>query len=50
MIGTIHGASTNAVYERIVHTLGVPPASFRATDAVIVCSNTRIAGSYGNKA
>jgi type IV secretory pathway ATPase VirB11/archaellum biosynthesis ATPase len=49
VIGTIHGASTNAVYERIVHTLGVPPASFKATDAVIVCSNTRIAGSMATK-
>lgn len=49
VIGTIHGASTNAVYERIVHTLGVPPASFRATDAVIVCSNTRIAGSMATR-
>jgi len=49
VIGTIHGASTNAVYESIVHTLGVPPASFRATDAVIVCSNTRIAGSMATK-
>jgi archaeal flagellar protein FlaI len=49
VIGTIHGASTNAVYERVVHTLGVPPASFRATDAVVVCSNTRIAGSMATK-
>ena len=49
VIGTIHGASTNAVYERIVHTLGVPHASFKATDAVIVCSNTRIAGSMATK-
>lgn len=45
VIGTIHGSSTRSVYERIVHTLGVPPASFKSTDAVIVCSNTRIAGS-----
>ncbi len=49
VIGTIHGASTNAVYERIVHTLRVPPASFRATDAVIVCSNTRVAGCMATK-
>ena len=49
VIGTIHGASTTTVYERIVHTLGVPPASFKATDAVIVCSNTRIAGSMATK-
>ncbi|TGC08497.1 type II/IV secretion system ATPase subunit [Methanolobus halotolerans] len=49
VIGTIHGSSTGAVYERIVHTLGVPPASFKATDAVIVCSNTRISGSMSTK-
>ncbi len=29
VIGTIHGSSTVNVYERIVHTLGVPPASFK---------------------
>ncbi len=44
VIGTIHGASTKAVYERIVYTLGVPSASFKGTDAVIVCSNTRLGG------
>ncbi|MDW7732539.1 MAG: type II/IV secretion system ATPase subunit [Methanolobus sp.] len=49
VIGTIHGSSTQSVYERIVHTLGVPPASFKATDAIIVCSNTRISGSMSTK-
>jgi type IV secretory pathway ATPase VirB11/archaellum biosynthesis ATPase len=49
VIGTIHGSSTRSVYERIVHTLGVPPASFKSTDAVIVCSNTRIEGSMVSK-
>ncbi|MDG6244366.1 MAG: type II/IV secretion system ATPase subunit [Methanolobus sp.] len=49
VIGTIHGSSTNAVYERIVNTLGVPPASFKATDAVVVCANTRISGSMTMK-
>lgn len=44
VIGTIHGASTKAVYERIVHTLGIPSASFKGTDVVIVCSNTRLGG------
>ncbi|MDO9517562.1 MAG: type II/IV secretion system ATPase subunit [Methanosarcinaceae archaeon] len=44
VIGTIHGASTKAVYERIVYTLGVPSASFKSTDAVVVCSNTRLGG------
>ncbi|MDD4498670.1 MAG: type II/IV secretion system ATPase subunit [Methanosarcinaceae archaeon] len=45
VIGTIHGSSVKNVYERIVHTLGVPPASFKATDAVVVCSNIRPGGS-----
>ena len=30
VIGTIHGSTIENVYERIVHTLGVPPASFKA--------------------
>ncbi|MDD3248022.1 MAG: type II/IV secretion system ATPase subunit [Methanosarcina sp.] len=45
VIGTIHGSSVENVYERIVHTLGVPPASFKATDAVIICSGIRPGGS-----
>ncbi len=45
VIGTIHGSSTENVYERIVHTLGVPPASFKATDAVVICSSIRPGGS-----
>jgi len=45
VIGTIHGASTKAVYERIIHTLGVPSASFKSTDAIVVCANTRPGGS-----
>ncbi|WP_440952488.1 ATPase, T2SS/T4P/T4SS family [Methanococcoides sp. FTZ1] len=49
VLGTIHGASTRSVYERIVHTLGVPPASFKSTDAIVVCTNTRIRGSMSKK-
>lgn len=49
VIGTIHGSSTESVYERIVHTLKVPPESFKATDAVIVCSNTRLEGTMTTK-
>ncbi len=49
VIGTIHGASTQAVFERIVNSLGVPVASFRATEAVVVCQNVRISGSMGKK-
>lgn len=49
VIGTIHGASTRAVYERIVNSLGVPAASFRSTDAVIVAQNVRISGTMKKK-
>lgn len=49
VIGTIHGASTRAIYERIVNSLGVPSASFRATDAVIVAQNVRINGTLKKK-
>ncbi len=45
VIGTVHGSSIENVYERIVNTLGVPPASFKATDAVIICSGIRLEGS-----
>ncbi len=49
VIGTIHGASTGAVFERIVNSLGVPVASFRATDAVVICQNVRISGTMKKK-
>jgi len=45
VMGTIHGASCRDVYERVVHDIGVPPASFRATDVVAVCSTVRPGGS-----
>ena len=46
VMGTIHGASCRDVYERVVHDIGVPPASFKATDAVVVCSTVRAGGSH----
>lgn len=49
VIGTIHGASTRSVFERIVNSLGVPAAAFRTTDAVVVCQNVRISGTMGKK-
>jgi flagellar protein FlaI len=49
VIGTIHGASTRAVFERIVNSLGVPVASFRATEAVVVCQNVRLSGTMSKK-
>ncbi|MEM3207602.1 MAG: type II/IV secretion system ATPase subunit, partial [Halobacteria archaeon] len=44
VLGTIHGASAQAVYDRIVRTLGVPHDSFLITDAVAVCSRVRAGG------
>lgn len=44
VLGTIHGASAQAVYDRIVRTLGVPHDSFLITDAVVVCSRVRVGG------
>jgi flagellar protein FlaI len=41
VMGTIHGASCRDVLERVVQDIGVPPASFKATDAVVVCSTVR---------
>ena len=49
VIGTIHGSSTRAVYERIVNSLGIPASSFRATDAVVVSQNVRISGTMKKK-
>lgn len=44
VLGTIHGASAQAVYDRIVRTLGVPHDSFLITDAVAVCARVRQGG------
>ncbi|MFC6872192.1 ATPase, T2SS/T4P/T4SS family [Halobellus marinus] len=39
VLGTIHGDSAAAVRERVVSDLGVPPASFAATDIVVTCAH-----------
>jgi len=44
VLGTIHGSSTNDVYQRVVHDLKIAPSSFAATDAVVVCSSVRQGG------
>jgi hypothetical protein len=49
VMGTIHGASTEAVYKRIVESLGVSPQSFRVTDAVVICSRVSLGGSTVRK-
>lgn len=44
VLGTIHGASTRDVFDRVVYDLGVPPTSFKATDAVVVAASIRRGG------
>lgn len=44
VLGTIHGNSSLAVYERIVHDLGIPPMSFTATDVVAIAGLARPGG------
>lgn len=49
VMGTIHGSSCRDVYDRVVHDIGVPPASFRATDIVVVCSTVRKSGGHSRE-
>jgi len=44
VLGTIHGATTRDVFERIVYDIGVAPTSFKATDVVIVAAPIRVGG------
>jgi len=41
--GTIHGDSPYGVFDRVVHDIGVPATSFKATDVVIVANPVRSA-------
>jgi len=41
--GTVHGESAYGVFDRVVNDLGVPPTSFKATDAIVVCGMLRSA-------
>ncbi len=45
VMGTIHGATTRDVFERVVYDLGIPPSSFKATDAIVVAAPIRPRGS-----
>lgn len=49
VMGTIHGSSTKDVFERVVFDLGIPPSSFKATDAIAVASPIRKKGSIDRK-
>lgn len=44
VMGTIHGATARDVFERVVHDLGIPPSSFKATDVIIVAAPIRLRG------
>lgn len=39
--GTIHGESPYGVFDRVVHDLGVPPTSFKATDVIVICNSIK---------
>ncbi|HEX9708683.1 MAG TPA: type II/IV secretion system ATPase subunit [Candidatus Thermoplasmatota archaeon] len=45
VMGTIHGSPASAVCARAIHDLGVPPAAFAATDAVIIAGLVRPDGA-----
>jgi len=45
VLGTIHGDSAYAVWDRVVNDLGVPNTSFKATDIVVVARPIRFKGS-----
>jgi type IV secretory pathway ATPase VirB11/archaellum biosynthesis ATPase len=49
IMGTIHGATTQDVYERIVYDIGVPPTSFKAVDAVAIAAPIRLEGGLDRK-
>ncbi|MBI4052694.1 MAG: type II/IV secretion system ATPase subunit [Candidatus Diapherotrites archaeon] len=45
VMGTIHGDSAYAVWDRVVNDLEVPTTSFKATDLVVVARPIRFGGS-----
>ena len=46
IMGTIHGSTTQDVYERIVYDIGVSPSSFKAVEAVIIAAPIRKEGGF----
>jgi len=49
ILGTIHGATTRDVFERIVYDIGVAPTSFKATDVVVIAAPIRAGGGMEKK-
>ncbi len=46
VMGTIHADSPQAVYERVVYDLNIPPKSFAATDGVVMVNYRRPKGLH----
>ncbi len=46
VMGTFHADSPRAVYERVVHDIGIPFPSFSATDVVVVAGLVRPGGGH----
>ncbi|MEE9594498.1 MAG: type II/IV secretion system ATPase subunit [Candidatus Hydrothermarchaeales archaeon] len=44
VLGTIHGASTESVFDRVVYDIGIPASSFKATDVVVTVAPIRKEG------
>ena len=45
VLGTIHGSGARDTFERVVHDLGVPQSSFKATDVVVSLASLQKTGS-----
>ncbi|MFW6141288.1 MAG: ATPase, T2SS/T4P/T4SS family [Candidatus Saliniplasma sp.] len=49
VMGTIHGNSPDAVYERVVHDMGISKESFGATDVIVIAGIVRPGGMQKRK-
>ncbi|MFO7792670.1 MAG: type II/IV secretion system ATPase subunit [Candidatus Saliniplasma sp.] len=49
VMGTIHGNSPDAVYERVVHDMGISQESFGATDIIVIAGIVRPGGMQERK-
>ncbi len=49
VMGTIHGNSPHAVYERVVHDMGISKESFSATDVIVIAGIVRPGGMQKRK-
>ena len=45
VLGTVHGNSSKAVYERIVHDMEISPNAFTATDIIVIAGLARPGGT-----